>query len=138
MRLLALILALVIFTAPAAHADERVELVIGNAAYRNVTPRVTPRNDADDIAASLSRLNFSVNKVIDGTRCCNSVARPSGLSKAKTAEEPRTVIDGCFQFTYRNAYLCNMPNTQFSISVVERRPWSNTEAAVHVGKSVLN
>jgi hypothetical protein len=67
MRLLALILALVIFTAPAARAEKRVELVIGNAAYRNVTPRVTPRNDADDIAASLSRLNFSVNKVIDGT-----------------------------------------------------------------------
>jgi hypothetical protein len=65
-RLLALILGLVIFTAPTAHAEKRLELVIGNAAYRNVTPPVNPRN-ADDVAASLSRLNFSVKKVVAGT-----------------------------------------------------------------------
>jgi uncharacterized caspase-like protein len=50
-----------------AHAEKRVALVIGNAAYRNVTPLLNPRNDANDIAASLTRLNFAVSKVIDGT-----------------------------------------------------------------------
>jgi uncharacterized caspase-like protein len=67
MRLFYLILLLVISATSAAHAEKRVALVIGNAAYRNVTPLLNPRNDADAIAASLARLNFSVNKVIDGT-----------------------------------------------------------------------
>jgi uncharacterized caspase-like protein len=67
MRLLLAILALVILTAPAAHAEKRVALVIGNVAYRNVAPLINPRSDANDIAASLTRLNFSVNKLIDGT-----------------------------------------------------------------------
>jgi uncharacterized caspase-like protein len=67
MRLLALILALVILSAPAAHAEKRIALVIGNGAYRNVTALLNPRNDANDIAASLTRLNFSVSKVMDGT-----------------------------------------------------------------------
>jgi uncharacterized caspase-like protein len=66
-RLLAAIFALVLVAASPAHAEKRVALVIGNAAYRNVTPLVNPRNDANDVAASLTRLNFSVNKVIDGT-----------------------------------------------------------------------
>jgi formylglycine-generating enzyme required for sulfatase activity len=67
MRLLLAILALVVSAASAAHADKRVALVIGNGAYRNVTALLNPRNDANDIAASLKRLNFSVNRVIDGT-----------------------------------------------------------------------
>jgi hypothetical protein len=50
-----------------AHAEKRVALIIGNGAYRNVTQLPNPRNDANDIATSLTRLNFSVNKVIDGT-----------------------------------------------------------------------
>lgn len=50
-----------------ADTGRRVALVIGNGAYRNVTQLPNPRNDANDIAASLKRLNFSVNKVIDGT-----------------------------------------------------------------------
>jgi hypothetical protein len=43
MQLLLLILALVISTAPATHAEKRVALVIGNAAYRNVTALLNPR-----------------------------------------------------------------------------------------------
>jgi hypothetical protein len=65
--LLAAILALVILRTDAAHAEKRVALVIGNAAYGNIAQLANPRNDANDIAASLARLNFSVNKVIDGT-----------------------------------------------------------------------
>jgi uncharacterized caspase-like protein len=66
MRFFIVILALVLFATCPAHAEKRVALVIGNAAYRNVTPLNT-RNDANDIAASLMRLNFVVRKVIDGT-----------------------------------------------------------------------
>jgi uncharacterized caspase-like protein/invasion protein IalB len=50
-----------------AHAEKRVALVIGNAAYKNAATLQNPRNDANDIAAALTRLNFSVNKVMDGT-----------------------------------------------------------------------
>jgi hypothetical protein len=56
MRLLAAILALVLLAIASAHAEKRVALVIGNAAYRNVTPLLNPRNNANDIAASLKRL----------------------------------------------------------------------------------
>jgi hypothetical protein len=44
MRLLLAILALAILTAPPAHAEKRVALVIGNAAYRNgcLTRETTP------------------------------------------------------------------------------------------------
>jgi uncharacterized caspase-like protein len=67
MRLLALILLSVISVASTAHAQKRVALVIGNAAYKNAVTLQNPRNDANDIAVSLTRLNFSVTKVIDGT-----------------------------------------------------------------------
>jgi uncharacterized caspase-like protein len=58
MRLLALIFALVILTAPAAHAEKRVALVIGNAAYKNAATLQNPRNDAQDVSAALQRLGF--------------------------------------------------------------------------------
>jgi hypothetical protein len=49
-------LALVLLATAPARAENRVALVIGNAAYRNVTPLLNPRNDANDIAGSLTRL----------------------------------------------------------------------------------
>jgi hypothetical protein len=58
MRLLLAILALVILTTPAAHAEKRVALVIGNAAYKNAATLQNPRNDAQDVSASLQRLGF--------------------------------------------------------------------------------
>ena len=33
-----------------AHAEKRVALVIGNAAYQNTQPLANPRNDASDLA----------------------------------------------------------------------------------------
>jgi hypothetical protein len=66
-RSVTLFALLLFLIAVPAHAEKRVALVIGNASYRNVTPLLNPRNDANDIAASLTRLNFSVSKVIDGT-----------------------------------------------------------------------
>jgi hypothetical protein len=50
--------------APAALAEKRVALVIGNAAYQNTTPINSTKNDAVDMAAALTRLGFDV---VDGT-----------------------------------------------------------------------
>ncbi|WP_271601714.1 caspase family protein [Bradyrhizobium sp. CCBAU 45384] len=49
--------------APLAEAAEakRVALVIGNGAYRNVPALLNPPNDANDIAAALRRLGFTVS-----------------------------------------------------------------------------
>ena len=54
-----LVLALVA-AAPSLADDKRVALVIGNSAYKN-TPRLeNPRNDANDVAATLKKLGFVV------------------------------------------------------------------------------
>lgn len=46
---------------------QRVALVIGNSAYKNVSPLDNPGNDANDIGAAFERLGFEVLKVKDGT-----------------------------------------------------------------------
>ena len=51
----------------AASANERVALVIGNAAYEHVPPLVNPRNDAEDMAGLLRRLGFVVTEGLDLT-----------------------------------------------------------------------
>jgi uncharacterized caspase-like protein len=58
MRLPALILLLVISAASTAHAEKRVALVIGNAAYKNAATLQNPRNDATDVSEALKRLGF--------------------------------------------------------------------------------
>jgi len=42
------------------HADKRVALVVGNAAYQNTAPLPNPVNDADDMAAALKAVGFEV------------------------------------------------------------------------------
>ena len=42
-------------------------LVVGNGAYNDLAPLANPVNDANDIAAALSLLNFSVETVINGS-----------------------------------------------------------------------
>jgi uncharacterized caspase-like protein/peptidoglycan hydrolase-like protein with peptidoglycan-binding domain len=54
-----------VLSATPGHAQNRVALVIGNSAYRNVVRLPNPQNDAADIAASLQRLGFSVTSVRD-------------------------------------------------------------------------
>lgn len=46
---------------PAQSAAPRVALVIGNAAYQKIEPLKNPRNDADDVCATLKRLAFRVH-----------------------------------------------------------------------------
>ncbi|MBR1179478.1 caspase family protein [Bradyrhizobium sp. KB893862 SZCCT0404] len=48
-------------SAAAAAEGRRVALVIGNGAYRNVPVLLNPPNDANDIAAALKRLGFTVS-----------------------------------------------------------------------------
>jgi hypothetical protein len=48
---------------PAAAAEKRVALVIGNSAYRHAPALKNPRNDATDVAAVLNGLGF---KVLEG------------------------------------------------------------------------
>ena len=49
-----------LITTEAAHAEKRVALVIGNSAYKNVTPLDNPRNDARLMAYTLRGLGFVV------------------------------------------------------------------------------
>ncbi|THD47281.1 MAG: peptidase C14, caspase catalytic subunit p20 [Bradyrhizobium sp.] len=61
----ALSLALVLLAAPAALAESRVALVIGNGGYRSVPQLANPPNDARDVADALKALGFSVTLGID-------------------------------------------------------------------------
>jgi uncharacterized caspase-like protein len=49
----------------AAHAQKRVALVIGNAAYQSTPALTNPRNDATDMAAALKKLGFQVVEGFD-------------------------------------------------------------------------
>src|SRR5215471_14619378 len=60
-------LVLMLAGALPAGAQERIALVIGNGAYRNVPALSNPPADATAIAAALGRLGFSVNTVLDGS-----------------------------------------------------------------------
>lgn len=64
-QLLCLVLMLC-FVLP-LHAQERHALVIGNAAYKGMTPLTNPVNDATDIAAALKDLGFVVDLVKDAS-----------------------------------------------------------------------
>jgi len=64
LRILSFVAALAACTV--AHAAGKAALVIGNSAYRHVTALANPANDADDMAASLSRIGYDVTLVKDG------------------------------------------------------------------------
>ena len=46
--------------------QQRFALVIGNGAYKDLSPLTNPVNDAEDIAAVLQSLDFQVEKIING------------------------------------------------------------------------
>jgi hypothetical protein len=65
MRLLALILAIVIFSAPTARAEKRVALVIGNKDYKtSVGPLANPLNDIRLVNDALRSVGFEVLKPV--------------------------------------------------------------------------
>lgn len=54
-----ILLLIASFTCP-AHAEKRVALVVGNSAYRNVTPLDNPAHDAKLMADTLLSLGFTL------------------------------------------------------------------------------
>ena len=46
---------------------DRIALVIGNSDYSNVGKLNNPKNDANDIASILCKLNFDVTKIMDAS-----------------------------------------------------------------------
>jgi antitoxin component of RelBE/YafQ-DinJ toxin-antitoxin module len=48
-------------------APQKYALVIGNGAYTSITKLNNPVNDANDMAAALEELGFTVDKVVDGS-----------------------------------------------------------------------
>jgi uncharacterized caspase-like protein len=62
--LLALIASCVLLVLPAV-AEKRVALVVGNSAYKEVSPLPNPVNDANDIAAALKASGFDVVLGVD-------------------------------------------------------------------------
>ncbi len=58
--LLAAILAFSLMLTTTAAAEKRFALVIGNSAYRSVTPLDNPRNDAALMAKTLAGLGFTL------------------------------------------------------------------------------
>jgi len=56
---------LLLFSPQISQAQKRVALVIGNSDYENAPQLPNPRNDANDIASSLQRLDFEVILGID-------------------------------------------------------------------------
>src|SRR5215467_15704698 len=57
------LISLMLAAAPAALAEKRVALVIGNSGYKFAGELRNPKNDASDMAAALRRFGF---QVVDG------------------------------------------------------------------------
>src|SRR5215467_5769373 len=66
MRLLMAVLALVLFAGPAAHAEKRVALLVGNQSYgADVGPLKNPHNDVALLEHALTSIGFKVTTVKD-------------------------------------------------------------------------
>jgi uncharacterized caspase-like protein len=59
-NLIAAVLVAAVCFATQAHAEKRVALVVGNSAYKNITPLDNPKNDARLMADTLRGLGFTV------------------------------------------------------------------------------
>ncbi|GBU28681.1 hypothetical protein R84B8_02241 [Treponema sp. R8-4-B8] len=66
MKKFAILITLVFFLTAGLFAQQKYALVIGNGAYTNITKLNNPVNDANDIAAALQGLGFTVEKVLNG------------------------------------------------------------------------
>ena len=78
-----IVVAASIFMTPAAHAEKRVALVIGNAAYEQTAQLKNPYNDAVDVAAVFKTLGFEVVEGHDlDKRAMERVIRQFGVGLA--------------------------------------------------------
>lgn len=58
----------IVWAAPAALAEKRVALVVGNGAYQSTTPLPNPLNDARDMATALKAAGFDVVEALDADK----------------------------------------------------------------------
>lgn len=80
--------ALLAWTAALAEPapDRRVALVVGNSAYRKVTPLPNPRNDASDVAEALTALGFEVITALDADQAAFNQALGQFSRRATDAD----------------------------------------------------
>jgi uncharacterized caspase-like protein len=63
----AVLLITVLLIGSTVWAQQKYALVIGNGAYTNITKLNNPVNDANDVAAALQGLGFTVDKVLNAS-----------------------------------------------------------------------
>jgi len=66
MKKVIILIFLTVLAVSGLFAQQKFALVIGNSAYKNITPLKNPVNDANGMAAALTSLGFSVEKVLNG------------------------------------------------------------------------
>ena len=66
MKKIVVFIALMFFLAVGVFAQQKFALVIGNGAYTNFGTLRNPVNDANDVAAALQKLGWTVDKVLNG------------------------------------------------------------------------
>ncbi|QFT33590.1 Caspase domain protein [Labrenzia sp. THAF82] len=86
----AALIILVALILPAKAEERRIALVIGNAAYSNVTPLDNPLNDAELMASSLEAVGFEVILVTEATQLEMVQSIASFGSKLRDAGEDAT------------------------------------------------
>ena len=84
--LLTLAFTFVIGTATLAAADNRVALVIGNGGYKNALHLPNPRNDAEDVAAALTRIGFETILGLDVDKAAMDELAISFARRARDAD----------------------------------------------------
>jgi hypothetical protein len=83
---IAFLFAAMLLLLPAARAETRVALVIGNGAYQHLRPLKNPPNDARDFADALRKLGFDVDLGIDLTLADMQKAVAAFARRAQTAD----------------------------------------------------
>ena len=63
-----LLFTVILFTAAFSFGQQKYALVIGNGAYTHVTKLNNPVNDANDVAAALQGLGFTVDKLLNASQ----------------------------------------------------------------------
>ncbi len=97
---------LILFAIAPSHADKRVALVIGNAAYRYLPALTNPRNDAEDVARSLRDLAFETIVATDLDRTGMNDVLGRFARRAEAAEIAIVYYSGHgMQFTGSNYLL---------------------------------
>ncbi len=76
-RVVLMVMLALAVVATAAHAGDRIALVIGNSDYRGTAPLKNPAHDAADMAAALRKLGFDVVEAenLDGEHFADTVSQ---------------------------------------------------------------